>query len=149
MSTQMNEGLMARSLGGRNTKINIRHLKQPTLVKHALNIWCVLKKILTDCYIFVFHDKVTKIRVDVTRRPRSSTKITLWHCGSLLSWCLPEPALVLGIVNNHSLSLFTIHNHKLLVVNAITLHKKCEHSACECSHHRSLWTILCVAHKAK
>ena len=74
MSTQMNEGLMARSLGGRNTKINIRHLKQPTLVKHALNIWCVLKKILTDCYIFVFHDKVTKIRVYLTRRPRS-------HCG--------------------------------------------------------------------
>ena len=74
MSTQMNEGLMARSLGGRNTKINIRHLKQPTLVKHALNIWCVSKKILTDCYIFVFHDKVTKIRVYLTRRPRS-------HCG--------------------------------------------------------------------
>ena len=65
---------MARSLGGRNTKINIRHLKQPTLVKHALNIWCVSKKILADCYIFVFHDKVTKIRVYLTRRPRS-------HCG--------------------------------------------------------------------
>ena len=39
-------------------------------------------------YSFVFHDKVTKIRVDVTRRPRSSTKITLWQPPLLVPACL-------------------------------------------------------------
>ena len=91
-------------------------------------------------YSFVFHDKVTKIRVDITRRPRSSTKITLWSPPSL-AW------LILWIVNNHNSSRFTITSRWLWTQCCFA--KSVNVLLVKVHITGVFWTILCVAHKAK
>ena len=75
-----------------------------------------IENILTDCYIFVFHDKVTKIRVYLTRRPRSSTKITLW-------WLLTN-SLRLEILTMVMMMTIFDHHHYHRVGSKKILHSK-------------------------